>query len=192
MLPTVVLASRSPRRRDLLAMLGVTDLEIMPAEGEAAFPTDVHPGEAAVTVARGKALEIQPQAPADALILAADTVVSLDGRILEKPADEAEAVQMLRALSGRSHTVYSGVVMLYGGRELSRYEATDVWFRDLSEEEIAAYVATGEPMDKAGAYGAQGIASVFVERIDGDFFNVVGLPLCTLGKMLAEFGFGII
>ena len=173
-------------------MLGVTDLQIMPAAGECAFPTDLHPGDAAVAVARGKALEIAPQAPENALVLAADTVVSLDGRILEKPADEEEAFRMLRALSGRSHTVYSGVVMLYGGREVSRYEATDVCFRPLSDSEIAAYIATGEPMDKAGAYGAQGVASVFVERIDGDFFNVVGLPLCTLGKMLAEFGFGII
>ncbi len=173
-------------------MLGVKDFEIIPARSEMDFPSDIFPGDAAVAVARAKALEVLPQAAPASLVLAADTVVSLDGRILEKPADEAEAFSMLRALSGRRHTVYSGVVMLYGGRELSRHEATDVLFRRLDDDEIRRYIATGEPMDKAGAYGAQGIASVFIERLDGDFFNVVGLPLCTLDKMLAELGFGII
>ena len=192
MLPHIVLASQSPRRRELLAMLGVKDFEIIPARSEMDFPSDIFPGDAAVAVARAKALEVLPQAAPASLVLAADTVVSLDGRILEKPADEAEAFSMLRALSGRRHTVYSGVVMLYGGRELSRHEATDVLFRRLDDDEIRRYIATGEPMDKAGAYGAQGIASVFIERLDGDFFNVVGLPLCTLDKMLAELGFGII
>ena len=192
MLPHIVLASQSPRRRELLAMLGVKDFEIIPARSEMDFPSDIFPGDAAVAVARAKALEVLPQAAPASLVLAADTVVSLDGRILEKPADEAEAFSMLRALSGRRHTVYSGVVMLYGGRELSRHEATDVLFRRLDDDEIRRYIATGETMDKAGAYGAQGIASVFIERLDGDFFNVVGLPLCTLDKMLAEFGFGII
>lgn len=192
MLPHIVLASQSPRRRELLTMLGVKDFEIIPARSEMDFPSDIFPGDAAVAVARAKALEVLPQAAPASLVLAADTVVSLDGRILEKPADEAEAFSMLRALSGRRHTVYSGVVMLYGGRELSRHEATDVLFRRLDDDEIRRYIATGEPMDKAGAYGAQGIASVFIERLDGDFFNVVGLPLCTLDKMLAELGFGII
>ena len=161
MLPHVVLASRSPRRRELLTMLGVKDLEIIPARSEIDFPSGIFPGDAAVAVARAKALEVLPQAAPASLVLAADTVVSLDGHILEKPADEAEAFSMLRALSGRRHTVYSGIVMLYGGRELSRHEATDVLFRRLDDDEIRRYIATGEPMDKAGAYGAQGIASVF-------------------------------
>ena len=192
MLPHIVLASRSPRRRELLTMLGVRDFEIIPAHSEMDFPSDIFPGDAAVAVARAKALEVLPQTAPSSLVLAADTVVSLDGRILEKPADEAEAFSMLRSLSGRRHTVFSGVVMLYGGREFCRHEATDVLFRRLDDDEIHRYIATGEPMDKAGAYGAQGVASVFIERLDGDFFNVVGLPLCTLDKMLAEFGFGII
>lgn len=192
MLPHIVLASKSPRRRELLTMLGVTDFEIIPADSEAEFPAGIHPGEAAISVALGKAVEIVPRAPEGALILAADTVVSLEGRILEKPADEDEAFAMLSALSGRSHTVYSGVVLIQGDKKLCRYEATDVRFRSLGEDEIRRYIATGEPMDKAGAYGAQGIASVFIERIDGDFFNVVGLPLCTLGRMLEKFGYRII
>ena len=192
MLPHIVLASKSPRRRELLTMLGVTDFEIIPAASEADFPGDMHPGEAAIAVALGKAEEIAALAPAGSVVLAADTVVSLDGRILEKPADRDEAFAMLSALSGRSHTVYSGVVLIRGDEKICRYEATDVRFRTLSEAEIRRYIATGEPMDKAGAYGAQGVASVFIERIDGDFFNVVGLPLCTLGSMLAELGFGII
>ena len=191
-LPHIVLASKSPRRRELLTMLGVTDFEIIPAASEAEFPADIHPGDAAIAVALGKAEEIAPRAPEGAVVLAADTVVSLDGRILEKPADEDEAFSMLSALSGRSHTVYSGVVLIMDDKKLCRYEATDVLFRTISDDEIRRYIATGEPMDKAGAYGAQGVASVFIERIDGDFFNVVGLPLCTLGKMFAELGFGII
>ena len=192
MLPHIVLASKSPRRRELLTMLGVNDFEIIPAASEADFPADIHPGEAAIAVALGKAQEIAPRAPAGSIVLAADTVVSLDGKILEKPADEEEAFAMLSALSGRRHTVYSGVVLILGDKTLCRYEATDVLFRRLDEDEIRRYIATKEPMDKAGAYGAQGIASVFIERIDGDFFNVVGLPLCTLGKMLSELGFQII
>lgn len=192
MLPHIVLASKSPRRRELLTMLGVNDFEIIPAASEAEFPDNIHPGDAAIAVALGKAKEIAPRAPKDSIVLAADTVVSLDGKILEKPEDEDEAFRMLSALSGRRHTVYSGVVLILGDKILCRYEATDVLFRTIGDEEIRRYIATKEPMDKAGAYGAQGIASVFIERIDGDFFNVVGLPLCTLGKMFAELGFEII
>ena len=192
MLPHIVLASKSPRRRELLTMLGVNDFEIIPAASEAEFPDDIHPGDAAIAVALGKAKEIAPRAPKDSIVLAADTVVSLDGKILEKPEDEEEAFRMLSALSGRRHTVYSGVVLILGDMILCRYEATDVLFRTIGDEEMRRYIATKEPMDKAGAYGAQGIASVFIERIDGDFFNVVGLPLCTLGKMFAELGFEII
>ncbi len=192
MLPHIVLASQSPRRRELLTMLGVRDFDIIPAPSEADFPRGLFPGDAAVAVAREKAKYAGARAPEASLVIAADTVVSLDGTILEKPEDEAQARRMLAALSGRKHTVYSGLVLLYKGEEKSAYEATDVYFRPISAAEISAYVATGEPMDKAGAYGAQGIASVFIERIDGDFFNVVGLPLCTLSKLIKEYGFGVI
>ena len=188
-LPHIVLASRSPRRRELLEMLGVRDLEILPARGEAPFPTELPPGEAAVEVARAKALDVLPLAPAGSLVLASDTVVTLEGRVLGKPRDEEEAFAMLSALSGRRHTVYSALVLLSDKGERCGFEATDVFFRPLREEEIRRYIATGEPMDKAGAYGAQGLASLFIERMEGDFFNVVGLPLCALGKLLADLGY---
>lgn len=192
MLPHIVLASASPRRRELLKMLGVTNLEIIPSSSEKDFPEDIFPGDAAVAVAEGKAFDVLARCGENSLILAADTVVSLDGKILEKPKSESEAFSMLSALSARRHTVYSGVAMLFQGKKICRYEATDVSFRKINESEILRYIQTGEPMDKAGAYGAQGIASVFIEKIDGDFFNVVGLPLCTVGKMLNELGFSVI
>ena len=121
-------------------------------------------------------------------MVAADTVVFLDGDILEKPADEGEARAMLRRLSGDWHTVYTGVAVLHNGRETSAFEESRVHFRPLDEEEIARYIRSGEPMDKAGAYGAQGLGALFVSRIEGDFFNVMGLPLCRLGQMLKEQG----
>ena len=126
------------------------------------------------------------------MIIAADTVVVLDGAVLGKPRDEADAAEMLRALSGRSHSVFTGLCVLRGARLLSHAEESRVRFRNLGEDEIARYIATGEPMDKAGAYGAQGIASVFVERLEGDFFNVMGLPLCALGKLLKQLGVDLI
>jgi len=124
----------------------------------------------------------------DAIIIAADTVVYLDGKPIEKPVNEANAVGMLKRLSGKRHTVYTGVCVLSGTIRSFGAEATDVYFRELSHEEILRYVKTGEPMDKAGAYGAQGRGALFVERIDGDFFNVMGLPLVRLSDMLKSFG----
>ncbi|MCL2401575.1 MAG: Maf family protein [Oscillospiraceae bacterium] len=124
----------------------------------------------------------------DAIIIAADTVVYLDGKPIEKPMDAADAVDMLQKLSGRRHTVYTGVCVLAGSIRSFGAEATDVYFRELSHEEILRYVKTGEPMDKAGAYGAQGRGALLVERIDGDFFNVMGLPLARLSDMLKSFG----
>ena len=192
MLPPVVLASKSPRRRELLAVLGIKDPLILPAGEEAPAPAALPPEEAVLHIARAKAMDVAPRAPAGSLVLAADTIVVLEGEILGKPADEADARRMLRALSGRSHTVYTAVALLCEGRELCRRVGTEVCFRPLSEEEISRYIATGEPLDKAGAYGAQGLASLFIERMEGDFFNVVGLPLCALGEMLAELGFSVL
>ena len=186
----LILASASPRRRELLAMLGLTDFEVIPARGEPSIPVGAHPADAVARIARYKAETVADQNPG-ALVLAADTVVALDGRILGKPAGAADAAEMLRALSGREHAVYTGVALLCGARALCRTERTAVHFRPLTDGEIAAYIATGEPLDKAGAYGAQGRGSLFVERIEGDFFNVVGLPLCLLGKLLEEFGFNL-
>jgi septum formation protein len=182
----IILASRSPRRRELLRTMGIEKFEVRPVSGEETYPAGAAPAEAVTAIsARKGRLAAAAAGPADTVI-AADTLVFLDALPLGKPRDEADALRMLRALSGREHEVWTGVAVLRGGRELLRAVRTLVRFRPLSEEEIRTYVATGEPMDKAGAYGAQGRGCVFVERIDGDFFNVMGLPVCTLYTMLRE------
>ena len=189
----LILASGSPRRRELMEMLCPENLEIVPAVGEEAADPALPPDELVKALSRAKAAEVQSRcaAPDDAVI-GADTVVALDGAVLGKPRDKADARRMLRALSGRTHTVYTGVTVLRGAQSLSHAERTEVRFRALSDEEIERYIATGEPMDKAGAYGAQGYASLFVEHLDGDFFNVMGLPLCALGKLLKQLGVNLL
>lgn len=184
----LILASASPRRRALIEMLGVFDLTVIPAESEAPCPPELTPAEAVCFVSEEKAKDVARRVPGDSLILAADTVVSLEGRLLGKPRSPEEAHAMLRSLSGRKHTVYTGMALLRGERRLTDWAKTEVWFRELSDGEIDAYVATGSPLDKAGAYGAQDMAALFVERVDGEFYNVVGLPLCRLGQMLRAFG----
>ena len=184
----LVLASASPRRRDLLEMLGLFDLTVLPACGEAPLNLQLPVAEAVARVALSKARDSAARAPEGALVLGADTVVCLDGRILGKPRDASEASAMLHALSGKKHTVYTGMALIRDGRELWDTAAADVWFRPLEDREINAYIATGSPLDKAGAYGAQDLAALFVERIEGEFYTVVGLPMCGLGKLLAAFG----
>ena len=184
----VILASQSPRRRELLERMGLSDFLIRPAQGEENFDPSLTPTQLVEALSRQKAEEISAGAGPEDIVIAADTVVSVDGRVLGKPGDEAEAAEMLVALSGREHTVYTGVTVRRGGETVTEHEATAVRFRSLTGEEIAAYVATGEPMDKAGAYGIQGYGCLLVEGISGDYFNVVGLPVCRLGKILARFG----
>ncbi len=169
-------------------MLGLFELTILPAAGEAPVPPGTPVHEAVQHIAAGKALDAARRAEAGSLILAADTVVALDGRVLGKPRDEEEAMGMLRTLSGRKHTVYTGMALYRDGRQMTDCASADVWFRELTDREIRAYVATGSPMDKAGSYGAQDMAALFVERIDGEFYTVVGLPICRLGQMLRAFG----
>lgn len=188
----IILASASPRRRELLTMLGLRDFKIIPAKGDEIFPADMNPGDAAAAVSRAKAEEVTKLCKDDDIIIAADTIVSLDDEILGKPADKEDAYRMLTHLSGCSHSVYTGVTVIRGNETFSEYEKTLVRFRELNDREICAYIETGEPMDKAGAYGAQGIGSLFVEGIDGDFFNVMGLPLCRLSKMLQKLGVNLI
>ena len=183
----IILASGSPRRRELLEMLGL-EFEIRPAKGGEHPPEGSAPEETVLALAGAKAEEIAEHSAENDVIIAADTIVWLDGKLLGKPHDEADAARMLRALSGREHEVWTGVALISGAERVSGAEQTYVKFRDLTDGEIAAYIATGEPMDKAGAYGAQGYASLFVEGIRGDFFNVMGLPLCRLGKMLGKLG----
>lgn len=181
-----VLASASPRRRELLEMLGVKDLKIIPACGEESMAAGEGPEEAVCRLSREKALEVAGRVEGSPLVIAADTVVYANGRILGKPGDEAEARKMLSGLSGREHAVFTGVTLVQGETVITEYERTLVRFRQMTDAEISAYVATGEPMDKAGAYGIQGMGSLFVAGITGDFFNVMGLPLCRLALMLKK------
>ncbi len=184
----IILASASPRRRELLEKLGVPELVVRPARGEERMPDTDDPAEIVRTLSRQKAEEVARTAEGDDVVVAADTIVWLDGEALGKPKDEEDAKAMLRRLSGRTHSVFTGVCVLCGGTLLSEAEESRVCFRPMSEKEIASYVASGEPMDKAGAYGAQGLAGLFVRRIEGSFSNVMGLPLCRLGNMLKKVG----
>ena len=185
---SIVLASASPRRRELLQMLGVRDLVILPAVGEEKAGRALPPDELVKALAAHKAREVAEKCEKDDIIVAADTIVWHNGQVYGKPHTEADATRMLRELSGDTHAVYTGVCVRRGGQELLAAERSAVRFRTLTDAEIAAYIGTGEPMDKAGAYGIQGKGSLFVEGIEGDFFNVVGLPLCRLGLMLKELG----
>ncbi len=184
----VILASGSPRRRELMEMLKVSDLKIIPAKGEECPPEGAGPEETVKALARAKCAEVGALAAAEDTVVAADTIVWFDGKIYGKPHSEQEAFEMLTALSGATHEVYTGVAVLAGGEMHIEAERTLVHFRRIPPEEIRAYIATGEPMDKAGAYGAQGRGAVFVRGIDGDFFNVMGLPLCRLDAMLKRTG----
>jgi len=187
-----ILASGSPRRKELMEMLGVKNLRIIPAKGEEHAPDGAQPGDLVMALAAAKAEEVAAQAGEDDVVVAADTIVWFDGRPFGKPHSREQAMEMLRTLSGNTHHVYTGVAVLRGGTERLGYECTAVHFRQIPEDEIARYVASGEPMDKAGAYGAQGLGALFVRGIEGDFFNVMGLPLCRLDAMLKEQGVGLL
>ena len=185
--PRVILASQSPRRRELLTLIGIAH-EVRPADVD----ESVHPDEAPVPhcerLARQKAHVLAVQHP-DAVVIGSDTIVVIDGDILGKPGDRAEAIAMVTRLSGRTHTVFTAVAVAHGGETLSGVESVSVTFRALDAAQIAAYVDTGEPMDKAGAYGIQGFGATNVERIDGDYFAVMGLPLGRMVALLRDLGF---
>jgi septum formation protein len=173
-------------------MLGLKNFLVIPAEGEEEADGALSPEALVRALSRTKAEKVSACCGTEALIIAADTVVCLDGAVMGKPADENAARAMLSALSGRTHAVYTGVTVLRGGCARTEHEKTLVRFRRLTEREILAYIATGEPMDKAGAYGAQGIGALFVVGIEGDFFNIMGLPLCRLSQMLEKMGVSLI
>ncbi|MEY8230129.1 Maf family protein [Oscillospiraceae bacterium 50-16] len=183
----IILASQSPRRRELLERMGISEFEIIPARGEENIVPGLTPEALVEALSRQKCLEVAA-VHREALVIAADTVVAVEGRILGKPRSKAEAEEMLSLLSGREHRVCTGLSLSQGGRLRTGHEATAVRFRPLTREEIRRYVSTGEPMDKAGAYGIQGYGCLLVEGIVGDYYNVMGLPVCRLGRMLAEFG----
>ena len=182
----IVLASASPRRQELLERIGITDFTVRVPQTDESYDPTLSPEEIVSHISRKKSLALD-SAP-DEIVITADTMVFLDDKRLGKPVDEEDALQMLSALAGRHHTVCTGVTVRQGEQILSRAASTHVYFRSATETELRAYIRGGEPMDKAGAYGVQGQGALLVERIDGDFFNVMGLPVLLLSQMLQQFG----
>ncbi len=187
-MPKIVLASGSPRRQELLQRIGIRDFDVRVPQTEEVCPAGLTPQETVAHISREKSDAAAALCTADEIVITADTMVFLDDRRLGKPTDETDALRMLTALQGRRHTVCTGVTGRQGSRVLTESESTKVYFRPASQEELLGYIATGEPMDKAGAYGVQGMGALLVERLDGDFFNVMGLPVLRLSRMLEQFG----
>ena len=177
----LILASQSPRRKELMGLFHVP-FTVKAADIDETMDETKHPYDEVARVSRLKA-EATPR-EADDVVIAADTIVVCDGKVLGKPKSEADAIAMLRLLSGRDHQVMTGCTVLWGERSESFTEVTDLHFRPLSEKEIARYVSSGEPMDKAGSYGIQGGAALFCTRMVGDYYNVMGLPVCRLHACL--------
>lgn len=176
----LILASKSPRRRELLSLI-TTDFEIKSADVDETLPEGISPQEAVLHLSKIKA---EPFNNGIDTIIGADTVVAVDSKILGKPADRQQAAEMLKSLSGKYHSVFTGVTVIKPEQSVTFSVETKVKFFDLTDDEIYSYVATGECDDKAGAYGIQGKGSLLVEKIDGDYFNVVGLPISKLNKYL--------
>lgn len=188
----IILASQSPRRRELLQQMGLRGFRVLAPDVDETADERIPPSQLVEELSLRKARAVARQVGEDDIIIAADTVVALEGAVLGKPRDEGEAFAMLSALSGNRHRVYTGVTVLWGERVLTACESTAVTFRELESEEISHYIATGEPMDKAGAYGIQGLGALLVSGMEGDYFNVMGLPVFRLGRMLAELGLDLL
>ena len=184
----IVLASGSPRRQELLRRIGITDFDIRVPETDEHYPAGLSPAQTVEYISREKADAAAKLCTSEEIVITADTMVFLNDQRLGKPHDEADALRMLTELQGRRHTVCTGVTVRQGNYILTESEETGVVFRHASESELRAYIATGEPMDKAGAYGVQGKGALLVERLEGDFFNVMGLPVLRLSRMLLRFG----
>ena len=179
----LILASGSPRRRELLSLFGIP-FTVRAADIDETMDPDSRPFDEVARLSREKALAVARGE--DDVVIAADTIVVCNGRILGKPKSEDRAVEMLTMLSGQAHQVMTGCTLLRGDRQQTFTEVTDLHFRPLSPGEIRRYIATGEPMDKAGAYGIQGGAALFCTRMEGDYYNVMGLPVCRLWQSLRE------
>lgn len=179
-----ILASKSPRRRELLGEI-VKDFEIITAEVDESLPSNIHPQRGVEILALRKGEAVAKDNP-DALVISSDTLVELGGVPLGKPTDEADAIRMLTDLAGKSHNVHTGVAVHYMGRAFSGVATTSVFFREITAEEIKEYVASGDPMDKAGSYGIQSGGGKFVEKIDGDYDTVVGLSVALTKKLIDE------
>jgi len=184
----IVLASKSPRRQELLRNIGITEFDIRVPEADETYPQGLTAQQVVEHISRVKAEAAAKLCADDEIVITADTMVFLDDARLGKPADEADALRMLRALQGRHHTVCTGVTVRRGEQSITEVETTEVFFRPATDAELLGYIATGEPMDKAGAYGIQGKGSLLVEKIHGDYFNVMGLPVLRLSRMLQQFG----
>lgn len=187
----IILASASPRRRELLENMGVRDFLIRPSDHEEPYDGALAPGAAVEKIALSKGRDAAAKAESGDIVIAADTLVFLDGKPLGKPGDAEDAASMLRALSGREHTVITGLAVIAKGVARTAHESTRVRFFPLTESQIDWYVRSGEPMDKAGAYGIQGLGSLLIEGIEGDYFNVVGLPAARLARLLDEAGYNV-
>ena len=179
----LILASQSPRRKELMGLFHIPFV-IRVSDADETMDPDLTAAEAVAQVSRRKAETVTRDA--DDVVIAADTIVVCGGEILGKPKDTADASRMLHLLSGRDHQVMTGMTLLRGEKSLTHTEITDIHFRQLSDREIDAYIRTGEPMDKAGSYGIQGGAALFADRMHGDYYNVMGLPVCRLGQLLRE------
>lgn len=184
----IILASQSPRRRELLERMGISSFKTHAPNIDEHVFDGLPPEELVCRLSAGKAEAVAAHAGRSDLVIAADTVVALDGSVLGKPEDALDAFRMLSTLSGMRHQVYTGVTVCHEGECVTEYEVTDVYFRELSEDELEHYIKTGEPMDKAGGYGIQGYGALLIERISGDYYNVMGLPVCRLGRILERFG----
>ncbi len=182
----VILASSSPRRRELLNLIGIPH-DVLPADVNESLHAGEQPVPHAERLARAKALTVAAREPS-AVVIGADTIVVVDDEILGKPADEGDAYRMLRMLSGREHRVVTAVAVALDGEIVSSVEEVQVTFRDLSDSEIADYIATREPMDKAGSYGIQGYGATIVRKVEGDYFAVMGLPLLRTVGLLQQMG----
>lgn len=182
----IILASASPRRQELLRQVGVS-FRVVPSSVDETVTAIMSPGEYVEHLAVSKARAVAVLHPGT-LVIGADTTVVLDGEFLNKPADRAEAIGMLERLSGRGHHVYTGLALVRDLQSEVSHERTTVHFRELSRSEIERYVASAEPMDKAGAYAIQGLGAVLIKSIEGDYFNVVGLPISRMVQMLLRFG----
>lgn len=187
----IILASKSPRRQELLRLLGVP-FEIITENIDETMDPDLAPEDEVRRVSALKADAVTALVSPQDTVISADTIVVLGTQVMGKPKDAQDAKRMLRALSGQTHRVMTGLTVRQGERSESVTVTTKITFRALSDREIDTYVASGEPMDKAGAYGIQGAASVFVSHLDGDYFNVMGLPVCTLTQLLRSFGIPVL
>lgn len=180
----LILASASPRRKEILTNMGY-QFQVIPSKIEETIDPELTPAEIAVDLARQKAVDISRKYPYD-VVLGADTIVVLDEKVLGKPKDESDALSMLKALRGREHLVITGVALVKGEKEYCFSVATKVWMTEASDERLLAYVKSKEPLDKAGSYGIQGKGALLVEKIEGDYFNVVGLPIQKIAFVLSK------